>query len=80
MPMCFTSYYSGYQGLFVELDVRDLGNHVDSIQPQRVSTLANSVVIVLSRIMAMCVLPMDFHGKLRILRTMFMHACCVAGC
>ena len=47
-----------------------MGGHLDSIQRQRASTLAGRVVIVLSRVMTVCALLL----KLRILRTMFMHA------
>ena len=31
------------------------------------------MVTGLSRIVAVCALPLDFHGKLRILRSVFMH-------
>ena len=58
----------------VQLDVRDLGGHLDSTKRQRASTLAGRVVIVLSRVIAICAVPLDFQEKLRILRTLCMHA------
>ena len=45
-----------------------------STQRQHASTLAGRLVIVQSRVMTVCALPLDIQGKLRTLRTMFMHA------
>ena len=56
------------------MDVSDFGGNLDSTQRQGASTLPGRVLTVLSRTVAVCALPMDFQGKLRILRTMFMRA------
>ena len=58
----------------VKLDVRDLRGHLDSTQRQRASTPAAWVVIVLCGVLAFCALPLDSQEKLRILRTIFVHA------
>ena len=54
----------------VRLDVRDLGGHLDSTFRARAVTLNSRMSAVLPRVRAVAVLPLDFVGKLRVLRTM----------
>ena len=56
----------------VKLDVRDLGGHLDTTFRGWSATLASRVKLVLSRLALISVFPLDFHGKLRVIRSMFM--------
>ena len=54
----------------VQLDVRDLGGHLDATKRARAATLAKRTAAVLTRVPVVGALPLGFGGKLRILRTM----------
>ena len=49
----------------VKLDVRDLGGHLDTAFHDW------SLRLVISRLVLVSALPLDFHGRLRVLRSMF---------
>ena len=55
----------------VKLDVRDLGGHLDTTFRGWSSTLAARVRIVLARLVVVYALPLSFHGRLGVLRSMF---------
>ena len=55
----------------VKLDVRDLGGHLDTTFHGWSSTLASRVRLVISRLVLVSALPLDFHGRLRVLCSMF---------
>ena len=55
----------------VKLDVRDLGGHLDTTFHGWSSTLASRVRLVISRLVLVFALPLDFHRRLRVLRSMF---------
>ena len=55
----------------VKLDFRDLGGHLDTTFHGWSSTLASRVRLVISRLVLVSALPLDFHGRLRVLRSMF---------
>ena len=52
----------------VKLDVRDLGSHLDSTFWS--ATLATGVRLVIARHVLIFALPLDFHGRLRVVRSM----------
>ena len=54
----------------VRLDIRDLGGHLDSTFRARAVTLGFRMTAAIPRVRAVAVLPLDFVGRLRILRTM----------
>ena len=54
----------------VKLDVRDLDGHLDTTFRGWSATLADRVRTVTGRPMRVFVLPLDFHGRLRVVRTM----------
>ena len=56
----------------VKLDVRDLGGHLDTTYRRRAATLAGRVLGLLAAVLVVMALPLDFAGKLRILRTKFL--------
>ena len=58
----------------VKLDVRDLGGHLDDTYRSWVCTLAARVREVLKVVWLVSALPLDYEGKLRILRTKFIPA------
>ena len=58
----------------VKLDVRDLGGHLDTTFHGWSSTLASRVRLVISRLVLVSALLLDFHGRLRVLRSMFIPA------
>ena len=58
----------------VKFDVRDLGGHLDTTFRGWSSTLAARVRLVLSRLVFIFVLPLDFHGRVRVVRSMYLHA------
>ena len=53
----------------VKLDVRDLGGHLDTTFRGWSATLAARVR--LAPLVLIFVLPQDFHGRLRVIRSMF---------
>ena len=55
----------------VKLDVRDLGGHLDSTFRGWSATLATWVRLVTARLVLIFALPLDVHGRLRIVRSMF---------
>ena len=55
----------------VKLDVRDLGGHLDTTFRGWSSTLAARVRVVISRLVVVFALPLHFHGRLGVLRSMF---------
>ena len=58
----------------VKLDVRDLGGHLDVTYRSWGCTLAARVRAVLKVMWLVSALPLDYDGKLRILRTKFIPA------
>ena len=56
----------------VKLDTRDMGGHLDTTRRRRNSTLAGRVVGLLAAVLVVMALPLDFAGKLRVLRTKFL--------
>ena len=57
----------------VKLDVRDLGGHLDTTHRRRAGTLVGEGVLkLLDSVLLVMALPLDFTGKLRILRTKFL--------
>ena len=58
----------------VKLYVRDLGGHLDSTYRAWGRTLAARVLSVLRVVWLVSALPLDYRGKLRILRTMYIPA------
>ena len=55
----------------VKLDVRDLGGHLDITFRGWSSTLAARVRLVLARLLVVFALPLHFHGRMIVLRNMF---------
>ena len=59
----------------VKFDVQDLGRgHLDTTFRGWSSTLAARVRLVISRLVLIFVLPLDFHGRVRIVRSKFLPA------
>ena len=58
----------------VKFDVRDLGGHLDTTFRGWSSTLATRVRLVLSRLVFIFILPLDFHGRVRVVRSMYLPA------
>ena len=58
----------------VKFDVRDLGGHLDTTFRGWSSTLAVRVRLVISRLVLLLVLPLDFHGRVRVVRSMYLPA------
>ena len=58
----------------VKFDVRDLGGHLDTIFRGWSSTSAAGVRLVISRLVMIFVLPLDFHGRVRVVRSMYLPA------
>ena len=58
----------------VKFDVRDLGGHLDTTFSWWSSTLAARVRLVISRLVLIFVLPLDFHGRVRVVRSMYLPA------
>ena len=58
----------------VKFDVRDLGGHLDTTLRGLSSTLAARVRLVISRLVLVFVLPLDFHGRVRVVRSMYLLA------
>ena len=55
----------------VKLDVRDHGGHLDTTFQGWSATLASGVLLVIHRLVLIFVLPLDFYGRLRVIRTVF---------
>ena len=58
----------------VRFDVRDLGGHLDTTFRGWSATLAARVRLVLARLVLIFALPLDFHGRVRVVRSMFLPA------
>ena len=58
----------------VKFDVRDLGGHLDTTFRGWSSTLAGRVRVVIARLVLVFALPLDFHGRVRVVRSMFIPA------
>ena len=56
----------------VRLDARDLGGHLDTTLREWSSTLSLRVLLVISRLDLILALPLDFYGRIRIVRAMFL--------
>ena len=56
----------------VKLGTRDLGGHLDTTYRKRNTTLAGRVLGLLAAVLVVMALPLDFAGKLRVLRTKFL--------
>ena len=62
----------------VKLDVRDLGGHLDTTLRRWSSTLSLRVRLVISRLDLIFAHPLDFYGRVRVVRTMFL-SCALHG-
>ena len=58
----------------VMFDVRDLSGHLDTTFRGWSSTLAARVRLVISRLVLIFALPLDFHGRVRVVRSMYLSA------
>ena len=58
----------------VRFEVRDLGGHLDTTFRGWSSTLAARVRLVLSRLVLIFALPLDFHGRIRVVTSMYLPA------
>ena len=58
----------------VNFDVRHLGGHLDTTFRGWSATLAARVRLVISRLVLIFVLPLDFHGRVRVVRSMYLPA------
>ena len=56
----------------VKFDVRDLGGYLDTTLRGWSSTLAARVRLVISRLVLVFILPLDFHGRVRVVRSMYL--------
>ena len=57
-----------------KFDVRDLGGHLGTSFRGWSSTLAARVRLVISRLVLIFALPVDFHGRVRVVRSMYLLA------
>ena len=53
------------------MDVRDLGGHLDSTRRGWSSTLSTRVLLVISRFVLKFVVPLEFHGHVQAVRSLF---------
>ena len=58
----------------VKFDVRDLGGLLDTTFRGWSSTLAAKVRLVISRLVLISALPLDFYGRVRVVRSMYLPA------
>ena len=58
----------------VKFDVRDLGGHLDTTFRGWSSTLSARVRFVISPLVLIFALPLDFHGRVRVVRSMYLPA------
>ena len=61
----------------VRLDVRDLGGHLDTTFRGWSATLAKRVRLVIARLVLIFVLPLEFHGRLRVTETLLFLVLCM---
>ena len=59
---------------YVKFDVRDLGGHLDTTFRGWSATLAARVRLVLARLVLNFALPLDFYGRVRVVRSMHLPA------
>ena len=59
----------------VKLDVRDLGGHLDTTFHGWSATLASRVRLVIARLVLIFALSLDFHGRVRVVRSMYLPWC-----
>ena len=57
-----------------KFDVQDLGGHLDTTFRGWSSTLAARVLLVISRLVLIFALLLDFHGRIRVVRSMYLLA------
>ena len=60
----------------VKYDVREFGGHLDTTFRGWSATLAARVRLVISRLVLIFALSPDFHGRMRVVRSMYVFACC----
>ena len=58
----------------VKFDVRDLGSHLDTTFRGRSAVLASRVRLVIARSVPIFALHLDFHGRVRVVRSMYLSA------
>ena len=58
----------------VKFDVRDLGGHLDTTFRGWSAALAARVRLVIARLVLIFVLRLDFHGRVRVVRSMYLPA------
>ena len=58
----------------VKYDVRDLGGHLNTTFRGWSAALASRVRLVISRLVLIFALPLDFHGRVRVVRSMYLPA------
>ena len=58
----------------VRFDVQDLGGHLDTTFRGWSSTLAARVRLVISRLVLIVALPLDFHGRVRVVKSKYLPA------
>ena len=58
----------------VKFDVRDLGGHLDTTFRGWSATLATTVWLVIARLVLIFALPLDFHGRVRVVRSLYIPA------
>ena len=58
----------------VKFDVRDLGGHLDTAFRGWFATLATWVRLVIARLVLVFALTLDFHGWIRVVRSMYLPA------
>ena len=63
----------------VKFDIRDLGGHLNTTFRGWSSTLAARVPLVVSRLVLIFVLPLDVHGRVRVVRSTYFD-CCSSWC
>ena len=58
----------------VKFDIRDLGGHLGTTCRGWSATQASRVRIVFARLVLIFALPLDFHGRVRVCRSMYLPA------
>ena len=79
----FKGCQKGYEGLgafsegdkwSVKFDIGDLAGHLDTTFRGWSATLASRVRMVIARLVLIFALPLDFHGRVRVVRSMYLPA------
>ena len=63
----------------VKFDVQDLGGHLDTTLRGWSATLASRVWMFIARLVLIFALPLDFHGRVRVVRSMYLPAALHGG-